>query len=38
MATPTKNRPTHADYMVEGEGKDAVWTEIGALWTPKGST
>jgi hypothetical protein len=33
MTTTTKNRPTHAAYMVEGEGKDAVWTEIGAMWT-----
>jgi hypothetical protein len=33
MATPNKNRPNHAAYMVEGEGKDAVWTEIGVMWT-----
>lgn len=33
MTKPTNNkRPTHAAYMVEGEGENAVWTEIGALW------
>lgn len=29
---PTK-RPTHTAYLVDGEGKEASWLEIGALWT-----
>ena len=33
MSKTTKpNRPTHALFMVEGEGDNANWTEIGALW------
>jgi hypothetical protein len=31
MTTPT-NRPTHGVYIVEGEGKKAYWTKIGAAW------
>jgi hypothetical protein len=27
------NRPSHSVYMVDGEGDNAVWTEIGALWS-----
>ncbi|KSV67270.1 hypothetical protein N182_34120 [Sinorhizobium sp. GL2] len=26
------NRPTHAVYVVEGEGDNAFWTKIGAAW------
>lgn len=33
MTTKTTKRPTHTAYMVEGEGKEASWTEVGALWT-----
>lgn len=25
-------RPSHAVYLVEGEGKDTYWTKIGAAW------
>ena len=25
-------RPTHTAYAVDGEGDNATWTEIGALW------
>ena len=32
MTTTPNKRPTHSAYMVEGEGKEALWTEIGALW------
>lgn len=28
----TNHRPTHAVYVVEGEGESAFWTKIGALW------
>ncbi|MFB2553795.1 hypothetical protein [Ensifer soli] len=31
MTTETK-RPSHAVYHVEGEGKKAYWTKIGAAW------
>lgn len=27
------NKPTHRLYRVAGEGKDAIWTPIGAAWT-----
>ena len=27
-----KNRPTHAVYVVEGEGESAYWTKIGSAW------
>ncbi len=34
MTTERKpNRPSHTLFMVEGEKDDAVWTEIGALWS-----
>lgn len=33
MTDKTTKRPTHTAFMVDGEGKDANWTEIGALWT-----
>jgi hypothetical protein len=26
------NRPSHGVYVVEGEGKKAFWTKIGAAW------
>lgn len=29
---PTKNRPSHAVYVVEGEGESAFWTRIGGAW------
>ncbi len=32
MSTETPRRPTHIAFMVEGEGKGAKWTEIGAQW------
>ena len=30
--TNNPKRPTHAVYLVEGEGKTAFWTKIGAAW------
>lgn len=30
--TRKTNRPTHTLWMVEGEDKNATWTELGALW------
>lgn len=30
--TSTGTKPTHRLYRVEGEGKNACWTEIGAAW------
>ena len=30
--TSQNRRPSHTVYMVEGEGDDAIWTPIGALW------
>ena len=27
------NRPTHAVYVVEGEGENAYWTKIGSAWS-----
>lgn len=32
MTNKITKRPTHTAFMVEGEGKEATWTEIGALW------
>lgn len=33
MTTETQTRqPTHRLYAVNGEGKNARWTEIGAAW------
>lgn len=33
MKTQQKsNRPTHAVYVVEGEGENAFWTKVGAAW------
>lgn len=29
------SKPTHRLYRVEGEGKSARWTEIGAAWPNK---
>lgn len=26
------NRPSHTAYVVDGEGDNTNWTEIGALW------
>jgi hypothetical protein len=26
------NRPSHAVYVVEGEGDNAYWTKVGAAW------
>ncbi|TRL37597.1 hypothetical protein FM996_02220 [Methylosinus sporium] len=28
----TNNRPSHAVYLVEGEGESAFWTKIGSAW------
>lgn len=32
MTKSTTNRPAFTAYAVEGEGKNANWTEIGAMW------
>lgn len=32
MKRTQKTRPTHAVYVVEGEGDSAFWTKIGAAW------
>jgi len=32
MKKSTANRPSHAVYVVEGEGENAFWTKIGAAW------
>jgi hypothetical protein len=29
---PEKKRPSHAVYVVDGEGENAFWTKIGAAW------
>lgn len=29
---PNRNRPSHAVYIVEGEGESAFWTKIGSAW------
>ena len=31
--TTESNKPSHAVYHVEGEGKKAYWTKIGAAWS-----
>lgn len=31
----TNNRPSHIAWLVEGEGDNAKWTEIGAQWPHK---
>lgn len=28
----TQKKPSHAVYVVEGEGDNAFWTKIGAAW------
>lgn len=33
-----KNRPSHEAYVVEGEGKSASWTKIGAAWPHENGT
>lgn len=33
--TTTSNRPSHVVSIVDGEGDNATWTEIGALWPHK---
>jgi hypothetical protein len=33
MSKSTPNRPTHAVYVVEGEGENAYWTKIGSAWS-----
>jgi hypothetical protein len=35
QSAPTTNKPTHRLYRVEGDGKSANWTEIGAAWPNK---
>lgn len=30
--TTSANKPTHRLYRVEGDGKNATWTQIGAAW------
>ena len=32
QSTPATNKPTHRLYRVDGDGKTANWTEIGAAW------
>lgn len=32
MKKTTPSRPSHAVYVVEGEGENAFWTKIGAAW------
>lgn len=32
MATVTQNSPAYMLWSVEGDGKDARWTRIGAAW------
>jgi len=34
--TSQNRRPSHTVYMVDGEGDDAIWTPIGALWAHEG--
>lgn len=34
-AAPKGARPSHRLWLVRGEGKEAVWTEITALWPTK---
>lgn len=29
---PQSRRPSHAVYLVEGEGESAFWTKLGAAW------
>ena len=31
----TNNRPSHVVSIVEGEGDNTTWTEIGAMWPHK---
>lgn len=31
-SNPSKTRPSHAVYVVEGEGESAYWTKIGSAW------
>jgi len=33
--TTESNRPTHGVFIVEGEGKKAFWTKVGAAWANK---
>lgn len=33
MSKSSPNRPTHAVYVVEGEGENAYWTKIGSAWS-----
>jgi hypothetical protein len=35
MSETAKTRPTHTAFMVEGEGKNAKWNEIGGMWPHK---
>ncbi len=32
QSTTAINKPTHRLYRVDGEGKNAFWTAIGAAW------
>jgi hypothetical protein len=32
QTAPASKKPTHRLYRVSGEGKDAIWTPIGAAW------
>ena len=33
MKKPTETRrPSHAVYVIEGEGQSAFWTKVGAAW------
>lgn len=35
--TSTSNRPSHAVYVVEGDGENAYWTKVGAAWAHEDS-
>ncbi len=32
MTKTTSKRPSHTAFLVEGEGDNATWTELGAIW------
>jgi hypothetical protein len=31
-AKSQKKRPSHIAFMVEGDGENAKWSEVGAMW------
>lgn len=38
MTTPSKNKPTFNLIAVSGEGEDATFIKIGAVWKNRGDT